>query len=198
MPSSKPALDVWDSCCLLGILNEEKDKLPALLSQTQKFGDGSAILGIPSVVVSEIVTLSDGSSAEDKVNKFLDNPYVELLQATRDVATTSSRLQFRFNGKQMPRLKEQAIAAGVPKDNAKLTRADSDILATAMVYKASRLTTYDPFLRYVGDEFISRETGIVIGLPDSSWLPLEYHTAQEANPGAAKPMLPAPAGRTSR
>jgi hypothetical protein len=173
MPS-KPALDVWDSCCLIGILNEERDKLPALLSQTQKFEDGNAILGVPSVVVSETVVLSDGTSAEEKVNKFLDNHYVELLQATREVATTSSRLQFRFDGKQMPKLREQAIAAGVPKDNTKLTRADSDVLASAMVYRATRLTTYDPFLRYIGEEFISKETGLVIGLPDSSWLPLEY------------------------
>jgi hypothetical protein len=173
MPN-RPALDVWDSCCLIGILNEEKDKLPALLSQTQKFEDGSAILGIPSVVVSETVMLSDGTSAEEKVNKFLDSHYVELLQATREVATTSSRLQFRFGSKQMPKLREQAIEAGTPKDNAKLTRADSDVLATALVYKAARLTTYDPFLRYIGDQFLSKETDLIVGLPDTSWLPLDY------------------------
>lgn len=171
MPSSKPALDVWDSCCLIGILNEEKDKLPALLSQTQKFEDGRARLGIPSVVISEVVTLSDGTSAEEKVNKFLDNHYVELLQATREVATLSSGMQFRFDSKRMPKLKEQAIAAGVPKTNCKLTRADSDILASALVYKASRLTTYDPFLRFIGREYITKEEGVVIDIPDSSWLP---------------------------
>jgi hypothetical protein len=171
MPISKPALDVWDSCCLIGILNEEKDKLPALLSQTQKFEDGGALLGIPSVVVSEVVTLSDGTSAEEKVNKFLDNHYVELLQATREVATLSSRMQFRFDSKQMPNLKERAIAAGVPKTNCKLTRADSDILASALVYRASRLTTYDPFLRFIGREYITKEAGVVIDIPDSSWLP---------------------------
>jgi hypothetical protein len=172
MPSSKPALDVWDSCCLIGILNGEQDKLPALLSQTQKFEDGIAVLGIPSVVVSEIVTLSDGTSAEDKMSKFLDNPYVVPLQATREVATMSSRLQFRFDTKRMPELREKAITAGVPKDNAKkLRRADADVLATALVYKAVRLTTYDPFLLFIGKEYITPETGLVIDLPDSSWLP---------------------------
>ena len=172
MPSTKPALDVWDSCCLLGVLNGEKDKLPALISQTQKFEDGIAVLGIPSVVVSETVTLSDGTSAEEKMSRFLDNPYVVPLQATREVATLSSRLQYRFDTKRMTDLRAKAIAAGVPKDNAnKLKRADADVLATAIVYKAARLTTYDPFLLFVGKEYITTETGLVIDLPDTSFLP---------------------------
>ena len=174
MPSSKPALDVWDSCCLLGVLNAEKDKLPALLSQTQKFEAGAAVLGIPSVVVSETVMLSDGTSAEEKMNKFLDNPYVVPLQPTREVATLSSRLQYRFDTKRMTDLRTKAIAAGVPKDNAnKLKRADADVLATALVYKAARLTTYDPFLLFIGKEYITPETGLVIDVPDSSLLPFE-------------------------
>jgi hypothetical protein len=76
MLNSKPVLDVWDSCCLIGLLNQEQDKVQALLSQTRKFEEGLAFLGIPSVVVSEVVTLSDGSSAEEKVTKFLYNQYV--------------------------------------------------------------------------------------------------------------------------
>ncbi len=67
MPSRKPTLDVWDSCCLIGILNGEKDKLPALLAQTRFFETGAAILGLPIAVLDEVVTLADGTSAEDKV-----------------------------------------------------------------------------------------------------------------------------------
>lgn len=175
MTNSKPVLDVWDSCCFLGVLNNEKDKLPALLSQTQKFENGSAVLGIPSVVISETVTLSDGTSAEEPVRKFLDNSYVVPLQATQEVAMMSSRLQFRFDTKRMPDLKAKAIAAGVPKDNAsKLKRADADVLATALVYKAARLTTYDPFLLFIGKEYITPEKGLIIDTPDTSLLPLEY------------------------
>jgi hypothetical protein len=74
MPSSKPTLDVWDSCCIIGILNGERDKLPALLSQTRFFESGGAHLGIPIAAISEIVTLSDGSPAEEKVRAFIDNP----------------------------------------------------------------------------------------------------------------------------
>jgi hypothetical protein len=59
-------------------------------------------------------------------------------------------------------------------DNAnKLKRADADVLATALVYKAARLTTYDPFLRFIGEEYITPETGLVIDLPDSSLLPFD-------------------------
>jgi hypothetical protein len=203
MPSSKPALDVWDTCCLLGVLNGEKDKLPALLSQTRKFEDGSAVLGIPIVVVSEVVTLSDGTPAEEKMTKFLDNPYVVPLQPTQEVGVQSGRLQYRFDSKRMPDLRERAIAAGVPKDQAnRLTRADADILATAIFYKAARLTTYDPFLIFIGKEYITPETGLVIDVPDTSLLPLEYPAAA-AEPGDAAsadkaPVLRQPVGRKFR
>jgi hypothetical protein len=182
-------------------LNKEKDKLAALLSQMQKFDDGTAVLGIPSVVVSETVTLSDGTAAEERVIKFLDNPYVVTLQATQEVALKSSHLQFRFDTKRMPELREKAIAAGLPKDNAnKLKRADADVLATALVYKAARLTTYDPFLLFIGKEYITPETGLVVDLPDTSWLPLEYPPTSQANTPGPKSsrVLSIPQGRKFR
>jgi hypothetical protein len=175
MPSKPPALDVWDSCCLIGILNDEKDKLPALLAQTQKFEAGEATLGIPSAVVSEIVSLSDGTSAEEKVKAFLDNPYVILLQPTRDVSIRSGALQYRFDSKRLPELKMKAIADGVPKDKAnRLGSRDSEVLATALEFKAQRLTTYDPFLCFLGKEYLKKETGLTIDFPDTSWLPMDY------------------------
>lgn len=180
MPSEKPEkpeLDVWDSCCLIGILNNEPDKLPALMAQTQYFENGKSVLGIPSTVVSEVVTLSDGTPAEEKLKAFLDNPYVELLQPTKDVSIKSSTLQYRFDSKRMPELKTKAIAAGVPSNQAnRLGSRDSEILATALEYKAQRLTTYDPFLCFLGKEYITPETGLAIGPPDSSWLPFEQET----------------------
>jgi hypothetical protein len=174
MPSN-PALDVWDSCCLIGILNNEQDKLPALLAQTQRFEAGEATLGIPSTVVSEVFALSDGTPAEKKIRVFLDNPYVTLLQPTREVSIISGRLQYRFDSKRMPELKTKAIAAGVPKNNSKrIGSRDSEILATALEFKAQRLTTYDPFLCFLGKEYIQKETGLVIDPPDTSWLPMNY------------------------
>jgi hypothetical protein len=177
MPSEKPAkpeLDVWDSCCLIGVLNKEQDKLPALLAQTQYFETGKAILGLPSAVVTEVVTLADGSAAGPKVKEFLDNSYVELLLPTVEVSMKSSELQHRFDGRRMPELKAKAIASGVPPDQAnRLKGRDSEILATAIVDKAKRLTTYDPFLCFLGKEYITPETGLVIGPPDSSLLPFD-------------------------
>jgi len=71
----------------------------------------------------------------------------------------------------MPDLKTKAIAAGVPKNNAvRLGSRDSEILATALELKARRLTTYDPFLLFLGKEYIKPETGLTVDLPDSSWL----------------------------
>lgn len=84
-------------------------------------------------------------------------------------------MQYRFDSKRMPELKRRAIAAGCPKDQAKRLRSkDADILATALHYKAARLTTYDPFLRFLGQEYITKETGLVIDIPKTSFLPLDF------------------------
>jgi hypothetical protein len=132
------------------------------------------MLGIPSAVVTEVVTLADGSPAGPKVRAFLDNAYVEPLQPTIEVSLKSSELQHRFDSKRMPELRAQAIAAGVPSDQAgRLKGRDSEILATALVYKAQRLTTYDPMLIFLGKQYITPETGLIIGPPDSSWLPFD-------------------------
>jgi hypothetical protein len=58
------------------------------------------------------------------------------------------------------------------RDNAKkLGGKDSEILASAIIYKADRLTTYDPFLIFLGREYLEKETGLVIDRPTSPYLP---------------------------
>jgi hypothetical protein len=172
MPNSKPLLDVWDSCCLIGILNAEQDKLPALLAQTRLFETGAALLGLPIAVLDEVVTLSDGTSAEQKVRAFLSNPYVLPLHSNVEVSFKSKSLRMRFDGKVIPDLYDRAVAAGVPKDQAKkLGVKDSEILGSALFYQADRLTTYDPFLLFIGHEFVEKETGLVIERPRSPFLP---------------------------
>jgi hypothetical protein len=172
MQSSKPTLDVWDSCCLIGILNNESDKVPALLAQTRLFESGAAVLGLPIPALDEVMTLSDGSPADEKVREFLRNPYVIPLQSNLEISFMSKNLRYRFDSQRMPDLKEKAIAAGVPADQAKKLKVkDSEILATALFYKANRLTTYDPFLIFLGREYLEKETGMVIDRPMSPFLP---------------------------
>lgn len=174
MPN-RPDLDVWDTCCLIGVLNAEQDKVPALLAQIPRYESGDAILGIPNGVISEVVTLADGSSAAEPLKQFIANPYIETLTATVEVSILSGQLQHRFNSQRMPELKTKAIAAGCSKEQAIRLRAkDAEILATALHYKAARLTTYDPFLRFLGREYITPETGLVIDPPQTSFLPLEF------------------------
>jgi hypothetical protein len=86
----------------------------------------------------------------------------------------SSELQHRFDSRRLPELKTKAIAAGVPADHCnRLKSRDSEILATAIVHKAKRLTTYDPFLIFLGKEYITPDSGLVVSPPDSSFLPFE-------------------------
>jgi hypothetical protein len=177
MPSSKPTLDVWDACCIIGILNGEQDKLPALLAQTRFFETGAAMLGLPMPALDEVVTLSDGTSAEQKVREFLANPYVLPLYPNLEISFKSKNLRIRFDSKTLPELYDKAVAAGVPKDQAKkLKMKDSEILATALFYQADRLTTYDPFLLFLGREYIEKETGLVIDRPTSPFLPFPDET----------------------
>ncbi|MGA2890779.1 MAG: type II toxin-antitoxin system VapC family toxin [Terracidiphilus sp.] len=174
MPNN-PSLDVWDSCCIIGVLNGEKDKVPALLAQMSKYESGYAVLGVPNGVISEVVALADGSSAAEPLKQFLANSYIQTLTPTVEVSILSGQLQHRFDSKRMPDLREKAIAAGCPKDQAiRLRSKDADILATALHYKAARLITYDPFLRFLGQQFIATETGLVIDIPQSSFLPLDF------------------------
>jgi hypothetical protein len=49
-----------------------------------------------------------------------------------------------------------------------------------LVYKATRLTTYDPLLIFIGSEYITPETGLIIAKPELSLLAFEG----EANLGA--------------
>lgn len=172
MQSSKPALDVWDSCCLIGILNGEKDKLSALLAQTRFFETGAALLGLPIAALDEVVTLTDGTSAEQKVREFLLNPYVLTLYSNLEISFKSKNLRMRSDSKTMPELYDKAVASGVPKDQAKRLRPkDSEILATALYYEAARLTTYDPFLLFIGREYIGKESRLIVDEPSSTFLP---------------------------
>lgn len=174
MPN-KPDLDVWDSCCLIGVLNGEKDKVPALLAQMPRYESGEAVLGVPNGVISEVVTLAHGSSAAEPVKRFLANSYIQTLTPTVEVSILSGQLQHRFNSQRMPDLKARALAAGCSKDQAiRLRSKDADVLATALHYKAARLITYDPFLRFLGREFITKEAGVVVDIPQTSYLPLEF------------------------
>jgi hypothetical protein len=174
MPT-KPDFDVWDSCCLFGVLNNEQDKVHALLAQMPRFEAGDSILGIPTAVIAEVVALADGSPADMPLKKFLANPYIQILTTTVEVAFLSSKLQMRFDSRRMPELRTKAMAAGCPSDQAlRLRSRDSEILSAAMHYKANRLTTYDPFLRFLGLEYIAPETGLVIDVPQTSFLSFQF------------------------
>jgi hypothetical protein len=194
MLNKSPALDVWDTCCILGLLNEEKDKVPALLAQGKRFEESEAVLGICNAAVTEVVMLSDGSPALPKLSKFLDNSYIVNLSPIMEVSLLSTKLQYRFDTRNLPAMREKAMAAGCSAQQAQRLRSrDSEILATAIIYKAERLTTYDPFLRFLGAEYLQKETGLIIDMPQTSFLPLEFFTAPPMEIGAPAAVVVPPA-----
>ena len=173
MPSRPPSLIAWDSCCIFGLFNKEADKINGLIYELRECDEGRATLGIATASLGEITRLADGSPALETLEQFLELPFVQLLNGNKEVGLLASRLGHRFDLRKKPELLVKALAFGCPKDQNRLRAKDAEILATAIVYNADRLTTYDPFLRFLGTEFIRAEYGTTVDTPLSSLLPFE-------------------------
>ncbi len=169
MPSRSPLI-VWDSCSVIGYFNKEEDKITGLRYEINECAFGRSVLGIATASLGEIVYLADGSAAFPALEDFLDLPFLQQLNNNQQVGLLSSRLGHRFDFRQHPEILAKAEAFGCPKDQKRLKSKDAEILATAMVYEASRLTTYDPLLRFIGSEFLRPDTGLVVDYPSSSLL----------------------------
>lgn len=170
MPSNPPALIVWDSCCLIGLFGREPDKISGLTYELRECDEGRCILGIASASLAEVASLPDGSPAHNTLENFLEAPFIQVLSSNRDVGLLASKLGNRFDLRAQPELLLKAIDFGCPKDQKRLKSKDAEILATAIIYKAVRLTTYDPLLRFLGAEFIQKEYGVVVDSPPSALL----------------------------
>ncbi len=170
MPNKAPILIAWDSCCILGLFNKEQDKFAGLTYELRECDEGRAYLGIASATLSEITRLADGSAAYPHLESFMQFPFIQQLNTTREVGLLSSKLGHRFDLRAQPELLAEARAFGCPNDQNRLRPKDAEILATAIVYKAVQLTTYDPLLRFLGARFIHSEYGVVVDKPSSSLL----------------------------
>jgi hypothetical protein len=171
MPNRPPDLYVWDTCCILGLFNNEQDKIAGLLSEIAQCEAGRAYLGVPTAAMGEVVRLADGQPADKALEAFLDQHYVQQLNNTREIGLLTSQLRFRFDLRNQPEKLQLAVAFGCPTDQKQLKAKDAEIIATTIVYNAARLTTYDPFLRFIGQEFITPEFGVIVDVPSSSFLP---------------------------
>jgi len=171
MPSKTPELFVWDTCCLLGLFNNEQDKVAGLRYEIAECEAGRAQLGIPIAAMGEVTRLCDGQPADKILEAFLENRFVQPLNSTPEIGVLTSKLGFRFDLRGQPELMQRAAEFGCPPDQRRLKAKDAEILATAIFYKATRLTTYDPLLSFIGQEFVKPEYGVVVGPPDSSFLP---------------------------
>ncbi|HZL25697.1 MAG TPA: hypothetical protein VFC39_04115 [Acidobacteriaceae bacterium] len=144
--------------------------MAGLTYELRECEQGRAILGIAFATLSEITTLADNSPAIQTLEDFLQLPFVQMLNGNKEAGLLANRLRLRFDLTRQPELLAKSREFGCPKDQNKLTAKDADILATAITYKAARLTTYDPLLRFLGAEFIRAEYGMLVDEPSSSLL----------------------------
>jgi hypothetical protein len=170
MASKPPALIVWDSCCLIGLFNRESDKIAGLIYELRECDEGRAVLGIASASIAEVTTLADGTPAFDTLEHFLNAPFIQILNSNKDVGLLASKLGSRFDLRLQTDMLKKAIEFGCPKDQKRLKTKDAEIVATAITYRAMRLTTYDPLLRFLGAEVIQQEYGLSIDFPPSALL----------------------------
>jgi len=86
----------WDSCCFIGLLQDEKDKAPALADLAQKAAADDLVIVTSALTIAEVCKLPDtGAQPEEqtkKVLKFFENPYIVVRSLDRAIAERANRI----------------------------------------------------------------------------------------------------------
>lgn len=85
-----------DSCCFIGLLQDEKDKAPALADLAQKAATDHFVIVTSALAIAEVCKLPDtGAQPEDqtkKVLEFFENPYIVVRTLDRAIAERANRI----------------------------------------------------------------------------------------------------------
>lgn len=75
-----PSKIYWDSCCFIGLLQDEKDKAPALADLCQKAAADELVIVTSALTIAEVCKLPGTALQPDdqakKILEFFENPYV--------------------------------------------------------------------------------------------------------------------------
>lgn len=75
-----PSRVYWDSCCFIGLLQDEKDKAPALVDLCQKAAADDLVIVTSALTIAEVCKLPGTTLQADdqakKILEFFENPYV--------------------------------------------------------------------------------------------------------------------------
>lgn len=136
---AKPVI-CWDSCCYLGKFKREQDKPLVHLDEfIRDVEQGELTMLLPVIVVSEVLNLTE-SASRDTLKAFSRQNSVIVADATYKIAELAAELR---EARDLHRNNVDTTAKG-------LKAPDALILATAAIYKCSRLYTFDPVLIEIG------------------------------------------------
>lgn len=147
MSGTKPVVIAWDSCVFLGWFNAEEDKpLLAMEAILKAVADGDVTLLVSAICGAEVLNEAGKSDARSEFLGFLKRDNV--VPANVDMRIADKAAQFRERTR-------EALAQG---HLSKGIRApDALIAATAVIYRASALHTFDPqLLALSGTEYVDR------------------------------------------
>jgi predicted nucleic acid-binding protein len=126
----------WDSCTFLAWFNDEEDKPLAVIDYLlRQIADGKASLLISAISCVEVLDQAGTSDAGTKFKQFAIRPNVIRASADWRIAEKAAEIRQKVTAE---------VAAGRMARGVKAP--DALIVATAVVYRATELHTFDPVL----------------------------------------------------
>jgi predicted nucleic acid-binding protein len=127
---------LWDSCIFIAWFNGEADKPLAEIERIlRSVTDGKANLLVSAICLAEVLDLAGESDAGTQFRGFIKRPNVILANVDHRVGALAGDIRVAARA---------ASVAGLLSQSVKIP--DALIAATAIIYKADELHTFDPVL----------------------------------------------------
>jgi predicted nucleic acid-binding protein len=140
-------LIAWDSCLFLGWFNQENDKpLEDMSLVLRQVGDGDLAMLVSTICIAEVLDETGVSIAGTEMVQFVKRSNV--VPASVDIRVAQLAAKFRQRARAAKA--EGRVSQGIK-------APDAIIAATAVIYRASVLYSFDPVLiEYSGTDIIDR------------------------------------------
>jgi len=133
----------WDSCCFLGLLNNEQDKVHLCQGTIRKAESGELIIVTSAITFIEVIRMKGKpklkKAIENTIQQFFSNSFISIHNVDREVGIRARNLMWRHQALQ-------------PKD--------SIHLATALFHNIPTLHTFDNELLSLKDRHIKQKIKI--------------------------------------
>ena len=138
--SDKRQMICWDSCILIAWFNEEPDKALDLIGATLKsVADNKINLLLSAVSFAEVLDVAGENRVGAAFEGFVKRPNTVLANVDERVGRIARDIR-----------QAACVALNAGEISKGVKSPDAMIVATAVLYRAEELYTYDPVLREIG------------------------------------------------